>query len=151
MADLNLSIPTGEVSLTASTARTVLSITAPANQRLKIFGFEIFGKGVSTTDTPVKCELYRVTTDGGTATTITPAPNDDDEAETPQGVYKGSYTVEPTTLGALLRTWEVHPQTGIIYMFPVGQEIRVKGGKEVALRLTSGQNETFAVNAIVEE
>jgi hypothetical protein len=151
MADLNISVPTGEVSLVAATAKTCITMTAPANQRLKLLGFEVYGKSASPTDTPVKCELYRITTDGGTATTITPAPNDDDEAETPQGVYKGNYTVEPTTLGALLRTFEVHPQTGIIYMFPVGQEIRVKGGKELGMRLTAVAAQTFAINFIVEE
>jgi hypothetical protein len=151
MADLNVSVPTGEISFAAATAKTALTMTAPTNQRLKLLGFEVYGKSASPTDTPCKCEFYRITTDGGTATTLTPAPNDDDEAETPQGVYKAAYTVEPTTLGLLLRTFEVHPQTGLIYMFPVGQELRVKGGKELGLRITCPAAQTFCVNFIVEE
>jgi hypothetical protein len=150
MADLNLSVPTGEVSLGAGTPKTVLLMKAPANQRLKILGFEIFFKGTSPTDTPVKCELIRVTSDG-TGSAITPAANDDDEAETPQGTYKANYTVEPSYGSATLRVWEIQPQTGIIYMFPQGQEVRVKGGNLIGLRMTATQAETVSVNAIVEE
>jgi hypothetical protein len=150
MADLKLSVPTGEVSLSAGTAKTVLLMKAPANQRLKILGFEIFFKGTSPTDTPVKCELIRVTSDG-TGTAVTPAPNDDDQAETPQGTYKANYSAEPSYGSATLRVWEIQPQTGIIYMFPQGQEIRVKGGNLIGLRMTASQSETVSVNAIVEE
>ena len=151
MADLILNIPTGEVSLSAATAKTVFSMTAPANQRLKLKGVELFFKGVSATDTPVKCELSLVTTDGGTATTATPAKNDNDMAETAQGVYKTNYSLEPSAYGANLRTWEVHPQTGLVLYFPTHDEPRLKGGTEMALRLTAAQSQTVSVNAIVEE
>ena len=152
MADLILNIPTGEVALTAATAKTVFSMTAPANQRLKLKGIELFFKGTSATDTPVKCELSLVTTEGAAiATTATPAKNDNDMAETAQGVYKTNYTSEPSTYGANLRTWEVHPQTGLVLYFPLHDEPRLKGGTEMALRLTAAQAQTVSVNAIVEE
>ena len=151
MADLILNIPTGEVSLTAATAKTVFSMTAPANQRLKLKGIELFFKGTSATDTPVKCELSLVTSDAGTATTATPSKNDNDMAETAQGVYKTNYTSEPSTYGANLRTWEVHPQTGLVLYFPLHDEPRLKGGTEMALRLTAAQAQTVSANAVVEE
>lgn len=151
MADLLLTVPSGEVSLTGSVAKTVLAATAPANQRLKIMGVEIFGKGTSNTDTPIKCELSRITTNGGTATTITPAKVDDDDGETAQGTYQANFTVEPTTYGANMRIWEVHPQTGIIVYFPMHQEIKIKGGNIVGLRMTSTQAETVSAQFLVEE
>jgi hypothetical protein len=149
MAAFYLSVPTGEVSLSAGTAKTVLLLKAPANQRLRIQGFEIFFKGTSPTDTPVKIELIRVTSDG-TGSAVTPAPNDDDWGETAQGTYKANYSVEPS-YGTTLRVWEIQPQTGIIYMFPAGQEVCVKGGNLIGMRMTATQAETVAVNAIVEE
>jgi hypothetical protein len=149
MAALNLSVPTGEISLSAGTAKTVFLCKAPTNQRLRIYGFEIFFKSSSPTDTPVKIEVIRVTSDG-TGSALTPAPNDDDWGETPQGTYKGNYSVEPS-YGTTLRVWEIQPQTGIIYMFPAGQEICVKGGNLIGVRMTATQAETVSLNAIVEE
>ena len=73
------------------------------------------------------------------------------ETETPQGTYKHTYTVEPTTYGVNIKTWEVHPQTGIIYMFPVGQEVKVKGGTITGLRMTAAQGQTVVVNPLIEE
>ena len=100
MAGLRLHVPTGEVSLAASTAKTVFTLTAPSNHRVLIRGIEIFFKGTSSTDTPVKIEISRITTDGGTASTPTVAKNDENSGETPLSTVKSAYTVEPSTFGA---------------------------------------------------
>src|SRR5262249_19236527 len=71
MSALNFQVATGETSIT-STAKTVVTITAPANQRVKIKGVSIFGKGTSNTDTPVKVELMTYASiSGGTAGSVT--------------------------------------------------------------------------------
>jgi hypothetical protein len=152
MADLNLAVSAGECAVT-NVAKTFLTLKAPTNQRIRIKGIEIFGKGTSNTDTPVKVELGRITTDGqtGTATAVTPDPLDEDSAETPQGTYYKNYGTEPTTYGHIMRVWEVHPQTGLVVYFPLHDEIKLAGGKEMGIRLTSNQNETMALNVIVEE
>jgi hypothetical protein len=151
MAGLLLHAPTGEIALTAATAKTCLTLKAPANHRVKLLGLEIFFKGTSATDTPVKIEISRITTDGGTATTLTPAPNDENAGETPLGTYKSAYTVEPSTYGVNVKTWEVHPQTGLIVYFPLGQEVIIKGGNILGLRLTSSQTETVSIDPVFEE
>jgi hypothetical protein len=151
MADLILNVPTGEISLVAATAKTILMAKAPANQRLKLKGLEIFGKGISPTDVPMKVELCIITTDGGTATTITPTANDNEMAETAQGTYKSNYSVEPTTYGAAIRTWEVHPQTGLVVYFPMHDEPKLKGGTIFGLRMTAAAAQTISANLIVEE
>jgi hypothetical protein len=151
VADLILNVPTGEISLVAATAKTVLMAKAPTNQRLKIKGIEIFGKGISPTDVPMKIELSIITTDGGTATTITPQANDNELAETPQGTYKANYSVEPTTYGANLRVWEVHPQTGLIVYFPMHDEPTLKGGTIFGVRVTAAAAQTLSANLIIEE
>jgi len=152
MAGLILHAPTGEISLTASTAKTCLTIKAPANHRVKLLGLEVFFKGTSATDTPVKIEMSRITTDGsGGVTTLTPAPNDENAGETPLSTVKSAYTTEPTTYGVNLKTWEVHPQTGLIVYFPLGQEVIIKGGNILGLRLTSSQAETVSIDPVFEE
>jgi hypothetical protein len=150
MADLNLQCNVGEVSVT-STTKTQFTVKAPANQRIRIKGIEVMGKGTSNTDTPVKVEIGKITADsvGGTSA-VTTSPCDPDYAETPQGTYKTNYGSEPT-YGNIYRTWEVHPQTGLIVYFPMHDEIKVNGGGELGIRMTSNQAETMALTVIVEE
>jgi hypothetical protein len=152
MADLNIQVSTGEVAIT-STARTVLLVTAPTNQRLRFKGLEVFGKGTAGTDTPVKVELVKAAgVSGGTAGTVVASALDPDYGETAQATYAGNYTVEPTyTTAVVIRVWEVHPQTGLIVYFPLHDEIKQKGGGVLGIRLTSVQNETMSVNGIWEE
>lgn len=152
MSALNLSVSTGEISVTA-TPKTFLTLKAPANQRLKIRGLKFFGKSAVATDVPVKVELGLITTNGqtATATAITPPPIDGDLAETPQGSYFKNYGTEPTTYGTILDTLEVSPQTFLVLYFPEGQEIILKGGQELGLRLTATSTEVMSITAMVEE
>ena len=152
MADLNIQCTAGEASIT-STAKTVICIQAPTNQRLRVKGIEVMGKGTVNTDTPVKVELVKAASiSGGTAGSVTTTALDPDYGETAQATYSGNYSAEPTyTSGTTVRTWEVQPQTGLIVYFPMHDEIKIKGGGVFAVRLTSVQNETMAVNVIVEE
>ena len=152
MADLNIQCSAAEASITSS-AKTVIAVVAPSNQRLRVKGIEVFGKGTSGTDTPVKVELIKATgLSSGTPGSVTTSPLDPDYAETPQATYSGNYSAEPTYTSAVtVRTWEVHPQTGLVVYFPLHDEIKIKGGGVFSLRLTSTQSETMAVNLIVEE
>jgi hypothetical protein len=153
MADLNWQASVGEISVT-STAKSFIIVTAPTNQRLRFKGFEIFGKGTSNTDTPVKVELVRAASlTGGTAGTApTVTALDPDYAETIQSTVTGNYTAEPTyNTSSVLRTYECHPQTGITIYFPMHDEIKLKGGGVLGFRLTANQTETMAFNVIFEE
>jgi hypothetical protein len=152
MADLNIQASAGEASIT-STAKTVIAITAPSNQRMRIKGIEIFGKGTSGTDTPVKVELLKAASyTSGTAGSGVTSVLDQDYGETPQATYAYNFSAEPTYTSAIvMRVWEVQPQTGLIVYFPLHDEIKIKGGGVFALRLTSTQSETMAVQAICEE
>jgi hypothetical protein len=153
MADLNFQATVGEISVT-STAKSFIILTAPANQRVRIKGVECFGKGTSNADTPVKLELVKAASlTGGTAGTVpTSTPLDPDYAETIQTSITGNYTAEPTyNSSAVMRTWEVHPQTGLAIYFPMHDEIKLKGGSVIGFRLTANQTETMALNVICEE
>ena len=152
MADLNFQVQTGDASIT-STAKTVIAIAAPANQRVKIKGISIWGKGTANTDTPVKVELLTFATiSGGTAGSVTTSKQDGDMGETIQSSVTGNYTSEPTYGTAVtVQQWYCHPQTGYSVFFPLHDEIKIKGGAGFALRLTSNQSETMSVDVSAEE
>lgn len=152
MADLNFKMSLGDASVT-STAKTIFTLTAPANQRVKIKGISIFGKGTSNTDTPVKIEIIRANSiSGGTAGTIVTSKTDGDMGETIQSTTAGNYSAEPTYSGAVVEeTWDVHPQWGISVYFPLHDEMKLKGGTVFGLRATSNQNETMSFNVLCEE
>lgn len=149
MAGLLIHIPSGEVSLSAGVAKTALEVTAAANHRVKLLGVEIFFKGISTTDTPVKVDLARITTTG-TGTAGTALKNDVDDDETIQTTFEFASSVEPT-YGNVIKTWEVHPQTGLIFYFPMGQEIVINGGDLFGVRCNAAQAQTVSVNLLIEE
>jgi len=152
MADLLVQVASGEVALSSS-AKTVFTVSAPSNQRLKIKGIEIFGKGTSNTDTPAKVELMTYASiSGGTAGSVTTSKVDGDMGETVQATIAGNYSAEPTyTTGVTVRTWDVHPQTGLVVYFPLHDEIKIKGGAGFALRATQAQADTMSFNLIYEE
>lgn len=153
MADLRFQIASGESSLTPSTAKSIFTVTAPTNQRVKLLGVEIFGKGTTATDTPIKCELMTYASiSGGTPGSVTTSKLDGDMGETVQSTIAGNYSAEPTyTTGVTVRSWELQPQTGLAIYFQDHQEIKLKGGTGFALRLTATQAETVSCNCIFEE
>lgn len=149
MAGLNLHFPSGEVALSAGVRKTPITVIAAASHRVKIKGVEVFFKGTSATDTPVKIEIYRFSADGtGSAGTL--YVNDENDAETIQTTGKVNYSADPT-LGNIIKTWEVHPQTGLIVYFPLGEELVIKGGNKLGVACTAAQSQTVSVNLYIEE
>ena len=153
MSGVLLRANSGEVALTAATAKTALQVVAAANHRVKVLGFAVFFKGTSATDTPVKYRILRQTTTGtmsaGTAGTYLSKNNDGDD-ETVQTTVQHTATVEPTP-GDVLEFGEIHPQTGARWFYPLSQELIIKGGGRVGVELTAAQNQTVVVTADLDE
>lgn len=150
MSGVRVSIPSGEVSLSAATTKTVLSAQAAANHRALVKSVKLFFKGIVTTDTPVKVDLIRITAASGTATGSTEVKLNEADNETIQTVGRHNFTAEPT-VGDIIETWEVHPQTGLVVFYPQGEEPVIMGGNEIALRCTAAQAQTVAANFTIEE
>lgn len=153
MAGVLCHVNSGEVALVAATAKTVLQIKAPAQQRLLIKGLRIFGKqSAGGTDPVVKVRMTRSSANFGTGSAATPAKNDPSDAETLQATAASDFTAEPTgpTDGGLM--WELQPQTGMIEFLPFGQEIKVPGGQSVNFECTSPSGTpTVMIEASYEE
>ena len=136
MAGIIASVVTGgtEIALVGATAKTVLQLTAPANQRLKILGFGVFFDGIVATAEPVEIRVLRQTT-AGTATSVTPRMISAG-SETLQATANKNASAEPTA-GDELDVLQVHPQSGYEVMFPPGQELIIPGGGRIGIEVTA--------------
>ena len=152
MAGLLAFTTSGEVALVASTAKSVLQVKAPANQRILIREIAFYGKQpAGGTDTPVKVRMTRSTANFGTFSAATATKNDAGAGETLQATYGTNASVEPTAPTDTGRLWEFSPQNGIIEPFPLEQPIIVPGGQSVQFEMTSVATPTVACTATVEE
>lgn len=149
MAGILARVPSGEVSLTAATAKTVLQLVAATNHRSKVNGVHIAGKGIVVTDGPIKVRILRQTT-AGEMSVATPVKNDSSDDETLQTTAQKNATAEPTA-GDVLEEFEVHPQTQYRCFYPFGQEIVVPGGTRIGIECTAPQNQTVTAGFDFEE
>lgn len=127
--------PTGEIALSAATAKTVLQVASPTNQRVKIKGWGVYFDGTSVSAEPVQIQLVRQTT-AGTMTSVTPAKCDDSLAESVQSTAAVNASVEPTS-GDVLQYREIHPQSGYEHTYGVCDEDWIKGGGRVGIICTA--------------
>lgn len=126
---------TAAVALSAATAKTVIQLNAPTNQRIKLQRIGIFFDGASTTATPVLCRLVIATT-AGTNTALTLNKLVSSDSETIQTTAGENASAEPTKT-TLLDQWLIHPQQGIDLTYAFGQEKFIVGGGRVALEITA--------------
>lgn len=131
MAGIKAVLCPGEVALTGTTAKTVLQLVAATNQRVVVKAFSAMFDGISPTNEAVVIILMRQTT-AGTMTSLSAIPLDSSIDETIQTTGRHTATVEPTP-GAEIMKFNVHPQTGLIFTFPPGQEIVVPGGTRLGI------------------
>jgi hypothetical protein len=117
------------VALVTATAKTVVILSAPTHQRVKILGYGFYFDGTSNSAQPVEIYLKHGST-AGTSTAYTPYPSEEDlTGDTFQTVAGVNATVEPTyTANAFIKTFTVHPQLGYEYLAPLGQEDVMKPG-----------------------
>jgi hypothetical protein len=152
MAGLVLYVNGAETTLVAATAKTLLQVKAPTNQRLVVKGLKFMGKmAAGGTDPVVKIRLTRSTANFGTGTGATPAKANPSNGETVQSTAAGNFTVEPTspTDGGL--QWELQPQSGVIEFIPPGVWIDVPGGQSAQFEATSSGTPILCATAIYEE
>jgi hypothetical protein len=134
MAGIRAVALTDEIALSAATAKTVIQIAAPANQRVIVKEWGVFFDGVDPLAQPVQVELAKQST-AGTMSSLTPAKITPG-SETVQTTASHTATAEPTE-SAVLDTVEVHPQSGYEKIFPLGEEIIVAGGERLGIVCTA--------------
>lgn len=144
MADMRFIAQTSEVSLTTATAKTVLQVIAPLNQRVKILGWGVFFDGTSTTAEPAQIRLLRQTT-AGTMSALTPAVQGV-YSETLQSTAQHTATVEPTA-GNVIDIAEAHTQGGYEVKYPIGQEPILPSEGRIGIEVTATFSGSLACRA----
>lgn len=111
----------GDVALTAATAKTVMSIINAANSLIRLCELSVSFDGTSGSAEPITVELCSSTqATAGTSTSHTIAQVRG-PTRTVQATAARNYTAEPTVL-TVLKRWLVHPQAGLVVQFPLGRE-----------------------------
>jgi hypothetical protein len=142
MARIRTAVTTeGEIALVAATAKTILQLVAPAQQRIAVRAFSVSFDGTSGSAEPVQVDILRQTT-AGTMSSAT-VVREDVGSETIQMTAQKTATAEPTA-GDVLRRYEVHPQAGIEVKYGFDEELLIPGGGRLGLRVTAPAN----VNAV---
>jgi len=154
MAGVRGHLPFDDVPLSAGVPKTVVQITAAANHRLLIKNILVAFKSISSSDEPVEVILMRQTSAGTGGVSATIAKNNESDDETIQATGQtgpaGAWTTEPTA-GDILQVWRVHPQPGLAIFYPFGEEIVVKGGSRLGLKMTAAQAQSASGAIIFEE
>jgi len=131
------------VSLTASTAKTIAAVSTPATRRAKLVGVSVSFDSVTATDGSVLVEIVRSDgTTAGTATSRTPVAIDSSETAALCSGFV-NYTAEATTF-TVVDEKRITPVGGtLIEPFDFASQPMVGAtSKLLGVRLTSQQNLT---------
>lgn len=115
---------TGDVALSAATAKTILNYIGGANTAFRLVEFSVSFDGVAATAEPVTVELCASTqATAGTPTGGTFAPTQiRGPTRTPQGLGGRNYSAEPTVV-TVWKRWLVPAFNGLLVVqFPLGRE-----------------------------
>lgn len=141
--------PTAEIACyNAGSAKTVLQVKAPANQRIKVKGWGIFFDGQTVTGAPIIVKLVRQSSTGS-MTALTPVKRGV-AAETIQATAQHSATAEPTA-GDILDVLEIHPQSGYEVHFQKGNEIIIPGGGYLGIQVVAAEEINCVPKLFCEE
>lgn len=150
MAAIQVRGVSGSVALSAGTAKTVLQIVAPTNQRLKLTNLSVSFDGTTNTATPAQVRVLRQTT-AGTMSAGTAVLVEKELSETIQSSFQYNATAEPTA-GDVLRQFTVPVFMGQYEIFyPYGQELLVQGGGRLGVEVNAPAGVNVRVEAQWEE
>lgn len=151
MASLQARAKSGPVACAAATAKTLLQLVAPTNQRVKITNISISSDGITPTAIPMRVRILRQTTAGTGGSAVTPVLVEPELTETIQTTALSAPTAEPTA-GAVLRDFVVPQYMGNYEFFlPMGQEWMIGGGGRIGIEITASASVNVSVEAQFEE
>ena len=127
---------TGEVPLSAATAKTILQVQSPSNHRLKILGWGVYFDGTSSSAEPIQVRLLEQQ-NTGTMFPLTINKQDPSLRETIQSTASINATAEPAVGLTIFKRIEVHPQGGYEELRPFSQEYIVSGNGKVGIECTA--------------
>lgn len=139
MACLDFGVPFETVA-TTSTAKSVAGVKTPANQAVRVWGFDIGCDGTNSANGPAIVEVCQATfatnAPGTASTTVTPVALDSGRPETIQSTAAKNWTTEPTVLTVVEAFYiPAYMGSGLIF-YPLSKPLVCKGGGGCVLRVT---------------
>lgn len=148
MARNNFIASTRGVVATTVAAKTILTVTSPANIGVALKSICITFDSNNAGQQALLVELIRFDgTTAGTAGSTVTAGKKMTGTNTVQSVVKTNYSVEPT-VAEILEQWHVNPAAGMQYPFPINEEPIARNGEVLAIRITS--NTGITPNVVVD-
>lgn len=134
----------GAAGITTGTAKKTMLQMLAVNRRNGLYEATITFRGTSSTAQPVLVTLERQSSagTGGQSLATNWGPNRLDpgssasEATFLAGHASNVWTAEPTA-GEVVGAIEVHPQSGVIYQIPLGDEVVIDIGGRIAIVCTA--------------
>lgn len=150
MARLRISLPTTAEVAPTTAPKTILQIGAPANQRVALRGFSIAFDGVQSSGAAAEVQIC-IQSSSGTGSAATLAKDVLGTTETIQSTGLVNFTVEPV-ITTILRSYNIHPQTGYERTFAEDEEIEISGGTRLGIRcILSSSGPSVHANLLAEE
>ena len=129
-----------EITCSAGATKTVAQLTAGTYNQLRITETAITFQGTDNLAKPLKIEICRQS-DAGTMSSATVKKMIDSDSDTLATTGQTDATAEPTT-GDVLRTWYIHPQSGLHYSVPEPSQFIVGQGDRIGIRVTIESGES---------
>lgn len=143
MARNNWSLVTGAVvALVAATPKTVLQFISPNANMLEVLSELLVSfDGTSNTAVPVIVQVLRKTAAATMTAQARAKIKDTSTALVTDAANTGYNASAEGTDGAVLATWHVHPQAGVIYPVPLPDgEIEIPGSGIIAVKINAPAN-----------
>lgn len=143
---------TGDIALTAATARTILNVINAATGSIRLVELSVSFDGVTPTAEPVTVELCSSTQAGAGSSTAHTLVQCRGVTRTAQATAARAYSSEPTVL-TVLKRWLVPAFGGLLVIqFPLGREPeQVTTVDGLCLRCTAPANVSVQGYLEVEE
>jgi len=147
MAGRMIRTTSGPVLVSASTTRTLLTLTAPSTHGVVVNLIQVTGEGVDSTKKPQLVEVFKFIDDNGAGSTSATVSNldtqdDGSPATTAKKAYTAGLTPTPVTI-----VWSPYVRTTAGDIFP--GRLRLKAGESVGCRVT-GPADLTSVNWTIE-
>jgi len=133
MARLRFVLPTTAEVAPTTAPKTIIQVGAPANQRVAIRGFSVSFDGVQSSGAAAEVQLC-IQSSSGTASAATLGKDVLGTTEAIQSTGLVNFTAEPS-ITTILRSYNVHPQTGYERAFAEDEEIELSGGSRLGIRV----------------
>ncbi len=131
-----------QASLNSGTTYNLACLAAPANQRIAITGFGLYG-GYNAAATSGLLQFATATNQGSSGTAMTVKPLDNDDTETPQSSWITQPGTPPSSI-VPVDSRLVNPQLGLTELWDADNYIIVKGGGFYVVQFTPAQTTNYA-------